>query len=104
MGRTWKIQEHNENGTPLGDAVTVNAPTTGAVGHLPVILPGLVFEYMSGCELASKTGNMGGLFHMALVDDSTPSAMVGDPIDAFRKTADKFELVVQPFPLIADDG
>jgi uncharacterized protein affecting Mg2+/Co2+ transport len=102
LGRTWKIHEDADpNSGFVPDPVIVNAPTTGAVGHLPVLQPGSVFEYMSGCELAASTGKMGGLFHMAVVDAKTPSAMVGDPIDAFSST-EKFELPVQPFPLVAD--
>lgn len=102
LGRTWKIQEDADpNSGYTQDPVIVNAPTTGAVGHLPVLKPGNVFEYMSGCELATETGTMGGLIHLAVVDPKTPSAMVGDPIDAFSST-EKFELPVQPFPLVAD--
>jgi len=103
VGRTWSIQEDGDSTGYTPDPVIVNAPTTGAVGHLPVLPPGHVFEYMSGCELATTTGTMGGLFHMAVVDEKTPSAMVGDPIDAFQSPgSEKFELAVQPFPLIAD--
>lgn len=103
LGRTWRIEEEAGNDGYTPDPVIVNAPTTGAVGHLPVLKPGGVFEYMSGCELATSTGSMGGLLHMAVVDETTPSAMVGDPIDAFQSTTEKFELPVQPFPLIADE-
>lgn len=102
VGRTWRIQEENHFNVPHGDPIIVQAPTTGAVGHLPVLQPGQVFEYMSGCELGTKTGNMSGLLHMAVVPPKTTSAMVGDPIDAFQSDH-KFELAVQPFPLIAEE-
>jgi hypothetical protein len=45
---------------------------------------------------------MSGMFHMATVPPKTRYAMVGDPVDAFQSDQ-KFELVVQLFPLIADD-
>ena len=100
LGRTWKIQD--DSGLDPGNPIVVKAPTTGAVGHLPVLHPGEVFEYMSGCELATKTGTMSGMFHMATVPPKTRYAMVGDPVDAFQSDQ-KFELAVQLFPLIADD-
>ena len=42
---------------------------------------------------------------MAEVDRKTRSAMVGDPIDAFQAPESlKFELPVDPFPLLAEDN
>ena len=29
LGRTWRIQDHDEQGNPVGHAVVVNASTTG---------------------------------------------------------------------------
>lgn len=60
----------------------VDAPTSGAVGQLPVLQPGHVFEYMSGCELASGFGEMEGSFHFAFVPSSTKSATLGMHVDA----------------------
>lgn len=83
---------------------TVNAPNTGVVGKIPVIKPGEAFEYMSSCDLGTQSGTMKGCFHMAIVDDDTESAQVGDPVEAFHATPDKlFELSVAPFRLIATD-
>jgi len=73
-----------------------------AVGHLPILQPGQVFEYMSGCDLDTKHGTMSGSFHMAQVDGSTRSAVTGDPVDVFSETnPDVFEMPVKEFPLEA---
>lgn len=83
--------------------VTVDAPTTGVVGHLPVIRPGEIFEYTSGCDLTTPTGSMSGCFHMASVHPNTKSAQVGDPVDALHAPKDKlFRMPVAPFRLIAN--
>lgn len=86
------------------DVVTVKAPTTGAVGHLPVLQEGQVFEYMSGCEISTKKGgSMGGCFHFASVDKDTVSGYVGDPIDAFQLDPEyKFRVWIHPFGLIVE--
>ena len=74
------------------------------VGHLPVLQPGHVFEYMSGCELFTKNGTMSGSFHMATVPGSTKSAMIGDSIHVFeQEDPDVWELPVHVFPLNASD-
>lgn len=102
LGRTWQIQEETLDGEALGEPILVNAPTTGAVGHLPVLREGQVFEYMSGCELSHPTGCMSGLLHMARVNPSTTqSAVVGDPVEAFDYP--QFQVVVQPFSLLVED-
>ena len=111
LGRTWIIQEdvskdENKRTNDESDGtVYVNAPTTGAVGHLPVIHPGEIFEYMSGCELSTETGAMNGCLHLAFVDPSTKSAQVGDPIETFHLPKEKhFEMPVAPFKLVAEKG
>ena len=74
------------------------------VGHLPVLLPGNVFEYMSGCELFTQHGTMSGSFHMAVVPSNTRSAMVGDAVPAFQdKNPNVFEMPVHEFPLNATE-
>lgn len=103
LGRTWHIQEEDESRVPVGDPIVVQAPKTGVVGVLPVLHPGEYFEYMSGCELPSRNGTMSGALHMAVVPPRTKTALVGDDVDAFH-SKDQFQLVVQPFPLIAVDG
>jgi len=105
LGRTWHIQEDGD-GEQEGEIVTVNAPSTGAVGHLPVIRPGEVFEYMSGCELGTKTGSMSGSLHMVSVPDDAHSAKVGDysTITAMQLAEDNFFCIpVNPFALVATD-
>ena len=119
LGRTWKILEDEDDDDTMGllnlnqnedkdgstREVNVVAPTTGAVGHLPVIRPGEAFEYMSGCELSTLTGTISGCFHMAVVDEDTESSQVGDPVDAFDLPEEKhFEIEVQPLKLIAEEN
>jgi uncharacterized protein affecting Mg2+/Co2+ transport len=58
LGRTWIIQETLADGHPTGSPLRVHAPTTGAVGKLPVLDPGQAFEYSSQCELVTPTGEM----------------------------------------------
>uniref|UniRef100_A0A7S2VZW8 ApaG domain-containing protein n=1 Tax=Eucampia antarctica TaxID=49252 RepID=A0A7S2VZW8_9STRA len=110
LGRTWSIKEEpsavlcpESDNYVLEDeeeAVSITAPNTGAVGHLPVIRPGETFEYMSKCELATTKGSMGGCFHMALVPADTQSAQVGDPVEALEdENIEKFEMPVGPFNL-----
>jgi hypothetical protein len=50
------------------------------------------------------SGNMSGSFHIAVVDESTRSAQVGDPVDALHAPKDKlFELPVSPFCLVSKE-
>lgn len=102
LGRHWVIQKVPGSGTSSSDCVlsneeplVISAPQNGAVGHFPVIHPGETFEYMSGCELSfpsgdnlsekvSHNGNMSGYFFMANVSPDTPSAMLGDNVDALH--------------------
>mmetsp|Transcript_3277 Transcript_3277/g.4789 ORF Transcript_3277/g.4789 Transcript_3277/m.4789 type:complete len:103 (+) Transcript_3277:1347-1655(+) len=72
------------------------------VGHLPVLKPGQIFEYMSGCELTTPTGTMGGSFYMSRVSPQTKSCTIGDPMD--MNMEHQFLMNVEPFALIADGG
>lgn len=89
MGRYWHISEQSVGGddlaTALSTPIIVNAPVTGAVGQLPVLLPGQVFEYMSGTDLATPKGIMKGHLYMARVPSNTRSGKSGDDIDALKK-------------------
>lgn len=118
LGRSWIIQEHAGSGgdssgkeegyvdwdTGRSNSIKVHAPQTGAVGKHPVLAPGQVFEYMSGCDLATPTGLMKGAFHFAWVPAGTPPASVGQAIRALDEAfADqRFEVPVTPFPLEPD--
>lgn len=99
LGRTWHIQDETPDGIVVGDPIDLHSPTTGAVGHLPVLHPSQVFEYVSGCELFTKNGTMRGCFHMAHVSPHTKSGVVGDPIPHDLET---FEMPVHAFALVAD--
>ena len=68
--------EHNDRNDP----VQVDAPYTGAVGQLPVLQPGRVFEYVSGTDLATPKGEMKGHLYMATVPPQTRSAKAGDDV------------------------
>jgi len=100
LGRTWEIVEEMKNGEERNVAKT-SAVNGGAVGRLPVIHPGDVFEYMSGCELVSTRGKMSGYFTMAIVPDDTKSAKLGDDsVKAFQLPKEHFfDMPVGPFLL-----
>lgn len=99
LGRTWNIFEDGTEDNH-GTGEVVQEPTTGVVGHFPVIQPGESFQYMSGCDLNNNTGRMDGFFHMAIVDPSTKSGRVGDDIAAFNFEEDmKFTMPIGPFNL-----
>lgn len=120
LGRTWKILEDEDDDADNFGLLSLNqdkhkndssrevnvvAPTTGAVGHLPVIRPGEAFEYMSACELSTMNGTISGCFHMAVVDEDTKSGKVGDPVDAFDLPEEKhFEMKVLPVRLSAEEN
>ena len=101
LGRYWRIQEHDASEMEE-EPVIVDAPITGAVGQLPVLQPGQVFEYMSGADLATTRGEMRGHFYMAKVSDDAKSANSGDDVQSISDE-DKFEAIVAPFPLLAQD-
>ena len=114
LGRFWNIQEYddtNDNderegnkttGVASKDPIIVNAPFTGAVGHLPVLRPGQCFEYMSGTDLATKKGVMKGHFYVAAVPPDTPSLKSGDNVDELLENFETFEATVEPFLLEAE--
>lgn len=102
------VENDDGGGNGLRVVSTVSEPRTGAVGHLPVLGPGEVFEYMSGADIATPTGAMEGFFHMASVDmQKTDSAHVGDQdVEALVwKSNDEriFEMPVGRFGLVVDD-
>lgn len=73
------------------------------MGHLPVLRPGQVFEYMSGTDLVSTKGRMMGHFYMAKVPSNTNSARAGDHVKALND-GDRFEVEVAPFALEATNN
>eukprot|EP00573_Skeletonema_grethae_P011980 CAMPEP_0201709156 /NCGR_PEP_ID=MMETSP0578-20130828/57949_1 /ASSEMBLY_ACC=CAM_ASM_000663 /TAXON_ID=267565 /ORGANISM="Skeletonema grethea, Strain CCMP 1804" /LENGTH=438 /DNA_ID=CAMNT_0048198107 /DNA_START=377 /DNA_END=1693 /DNA_ORIENTATION=+ len=104
---TNKDYQEDETQEELKEVQVVNEPRTGAVGHLPVLGPGEVFEYMSGAELSTPTGQMEGCFHMAKVDmQLTDSAHVGNPVEALSWASHderRFEAKVGRFGFLVDD-
>lgn len=103
LGRYWEIHELQDDGSDFDDNPTiVPAPSTGAVGHHPVIRPGQLFEYMSQAMIATPDGKMAGKFYMADVKKTTRSGVVGEPIEALRFSKEDerlFEANVGPFQL-----
>jgi len=126
LGRYWHIAEEEENnnnadddddddGSPTSlEPIEVDAPYTGAVGQLPVLQPGQVFEYVSGTDLATPVGTMKGHFYMATVPSKTRSAQSGDDVVAVSYQGSKseevdnkdtrlFQATVKPFRLQSFD-
>ena len=126
LGRTWKIFDDGSKIDPLqhllakdetatddsdnaaADVVklrdVVVDPEGGAVGHFPVIRPGEVFTYMSGCEVREE-GWMEGSFYMAEVDSETDSSIDQDTVEALQWKADdprRFKAEVARFGLRVD--
>ena len=103
LGRYWCIEELTAGGKEddTKERVVVDSPATGAVGHLPVLRPGQVFEYMSGTDLLGTRGIMKGHFYMAQVPNDRYSAKAGDHVAALSAD-DKFEVEVASFPLEAN--
>tara|TARA_Y100001970_G_scaffold294367_1_gene451800 strand:+ start:56182 stop:56574 length:393 start_codon:yes stop_codon:yes gene_type:complete len=56
INRHWQITDG------LGRTQEVRGP--GVVGEQPVLAPGEMFEYTSGCPLATPTGIMAGTYEM----------------------------------------
>lgn len=103
LGRYWCIAEernddnhdnHDDHDDDDDGIIEVDAPYTGAVGQLPVLKPGQVFEYVSGTELATSTGSMLGHLYMATVPDMTRSGKSGDNVTAV--TTETFQAPVKP--------
>ena len=85
LGRYWHISEEHDNSdsdASSSDPIEVDAPYTGAVGQLPVLQPGQVFEYVSGTDLTTPRGEMMGHLYMATVPPQTRSAKSGDTVMA----------------------
>jgi len=86
---------------------TVTEPRTGAVGHLPVLGPGEVFEYMSGADISTPTGAMEGTFHFAKVNmQTTDSAHIGDDVDSLTWKSDDerlFDIPVARFGFVVEE-
>ena len=88
MSHTRKTPRMNPTTIPYSHSLTYTTvlPTIHGmiVGHLPVLSSGNVVEYMSGCHLTTMQGKMEGMLHMAVVDNNTPHAYLGDHIEALQ--------------------
>jgi len=84
LGRYWHIEENTpcDGSGNSSEPIEVEAPYTGAVGQLPVLQPGQVFEYVSGTDLTTPRGTMKGHLYMAKVPHKTQSARSGDNVKA----------------------
>jgi uncharacterized protein affecting Mg2+/Co2+ transport len=106
LGRYWHIAEEPivfpgmEGGPEAHPPIIVDSPKTGAVGQLPVLQPGQVFEYMSGTDLATPRGTMRGHLYMARVPSTAKSAQSGDHVETNETMF--FEAEVAPFQLKAE--
>ncbi len=75
VSREWTIAD--------GRGVTQVVQGEGVVGEQPVIEPGGAFDYVSGCPLATPTGNMEGAYQMVAADGA------------------RFGIAIPRFPLVA---
>lgn len=92
LGRYWHITEEHDNSDSdesSNEPIEVDAPYTGAVGQLPVLQPGQVFEYVSGTDLTTPRGSMMGHMYMATVPPQTRSAKSGDTVTAVTNHGSK---------------
>ena len=74
LGRHWVITDGNERVEEVRGA--------GVVGEQPVLAPGQVFEYSSGCPLGTPVGAMRGSYQMVAADGT------------------RFDATIAPFELI----
>ena len=92
LGRYWHIAEEHDDSAEdenTAEPIEVDAPYTGAVGQLPVLHPGQVFEYVSGTDLTTPRGEMMGHLYMATVPPQTRSAKSGDNVTAVTNQGSK---------------
>jgi ApaG protein len=68
MHRHWIITDAN------GDRQEVRGP--GVIGETPRLLPGQLFEYVSGCALSTSFGAMEGTYEMVRDDGSSFQARI----------------------------
>lgn len=64
LGRHWFIYD-------TGDGPS-EVEGTGVIGKQPVIAPGEVHTYSSGCHLRASIGAMRGVYNMVRLSDNTP--------------------------------
>jgi ApaG protein len=64
MSRHWYIFDSN--------GVKREVEGEGVVGQQPVIEPGNIHEYVSGCNLKTDMGSMKGEYHMVRLVDNAP--------------------------------
>ncbi len=73
VSRHWTITDED------GHVEEVRGP--GVVGEQPVLMPGESFEYTSGCQLTTPTGQMQGTYQM------------------IAPTGEEFDVIIAPFAL-----
>ena len=64
----------------------------GVIGEQPILFPGEVFEYSSGCDLISEVGFMKGHYNFVQLNE------YNKPIKNLRVNVPKFDLIA-PFKL-----
>lgn len=79
LNRAWRITDAN------GHVEEVSGP--GVVGEQPVLSPGEIYEYTSGCPLATPSGIMVGSYEMETqggerFDVAVPAFSLDSPHDA----------------------
>ena len=107
LGRRWRItdgierkyQEHtgmddydhnDDDDHEEPDVQVVDAPRTGVVGYHPILHPGDVFEYTSGCNLIDSIGKMEGSYVFCEIEEedieeeAQKLGRIGDDLPAFK--------------------
>lgn len=64
----------------------------GVIGEQPILFPGEVFEYSSGCDLISEVGFMKGHYNFVQLNENNK------PVKNLRVSVPKFDLIA-PFKL-----
>ncbi len=70
ISRHWIISDAN------GEIQEVRG--LGVVGRQPLLQPGEIFEYTSGCQLRTAVGTMRGSYQMTAVDGKQFDATIGE--------------------------
>jgi ApaG protein len=64
LGRHWFIFDTGDGPSEVEGA--------GVIGKQPILKPGEVHHYQSGCHLRASIGAMKGIYHMVRTNDQTP--------------------------------
>lgn len=78
ISRHWIITDANE--------LMQEVRGLGVIGHQPLLLPGQVFEYSSGCVLPTPVGTMKGSYQFTAEDGEQFNAEIGEFVLSMPRT------------------